>query len=250
MPKQAALALALSLAVLAGCKDKVRFWQPTGAPKKLSLADEKMFVLPVEIGLEQGDAAPLSAGLVGGFSSTFGSNAIQGQPLRSALEAAKLDQLPRLLVLGMVEGAFTSGDGNSFQGSYKEVPKLTGLLYGWLKQQNLPVRYVAAAFIQERALNFPYSIFAKKRLARVEVMGGIFDLQKQQAVVVVNYTQNVPRQGMAANMSTTGSKLGKLLLCPHQDAECEAAGLNTASRDDLHIWRNPDYQLASLASED
>lgn len=240
--------LLLGLLALAACKDKIRYWQPSGAPKRVDLtAEKKAFLMPVTLDISAKDPAPLSAGLVGGFSQVFSTFGVQGQPLRPAMEQAGLGELPKLLVLGMAESAFTRGEGASFQGSYKEVPKLTTSLFGFLKQQGVSVRYLGATYVQERELNFPYSLFAKKRLSRIEVTGGIFDLETQQAVVVVNFVQNVSQQGMAANMTQLGTKLAKTLLCPAQDKDCEAAGLNTASLpEELHIWRNPAYTTGMI----
>ena len=153
----------------------------------------------------------MAAGLVGGFSSTFGPSAVQGQPLRSAMEAVGLSQLPRLLVLGMLEGAFTRGDGGRLPGLVQRGPQADRHALRMAQAAELAGALRGGGVYPGARAELSYSLFAKKRLARVEVMGGVFDLPEAAGGGGGELCPEHAAPGDGRQHEHHGTKLGKLL---------------------------------------
>lgn len=245
------VALLAAFAVV-GCGGKLKYWQPKGAPKQVQFApDDKVFIMPVDIHVSKGDPQVLSASLGASFLAAYGSAAVPGGQVvfKPLLEEAGVYNLSWLLAEGMVHGAFVHGDATNFDEGWAEVPALLGNFFSWIRTYfNYPIRYIAVAHIDERALPFPYSIFPRSdKVAYLEVMGGVYDIEAQKTVSVINYFQKMPADTMAANMAVIGTNIAKFLACPSQDKACrdaapvQAAPAGQASIENLRVWRNPAY---------
>jgi hypothetical protein len=245
--------LVIMTALAAGCGGKVKYWQPDKAPKQVAIgADDKVFIMPVDIHVSKGDPLALGTALVAGFVSAYGSNGLPGQPLKPAMEAIGINNLSYLLAEGMVHGAFVHNDATNFDEGWAEVPKLLGSFFGFLREQfQFPVRYVACIHIDERSLPFPWNIIGGSRLAQLEIMGGIYDVERQQTVAVVDYFQRLPKDTMVPNMAVIASNVAKLLACPSQDKACKDAAPTKAAPagqaslgeiENLRVWTNPAYR--------
>lgn len=232
------LAAVATIAAGAGCGAKIEYWSAPGTPTRINFGpDDKIFIMPVDIHVN-GDKEALSAALFTGFFTAFGTAAVTGQPLKPLMEAAGIYNLSYAMAEGMVHGAFVHNEP-IFDEDYAMIPELLGKLFGLLREQfDFPIRYIAVAHIDQRDHKVP-------NVAKLEVMGGLYDIEKNTYVNVIRFWKTVPEDTMAANVGFVAADIVNFLTCPSQAKECreqapeKEAPAGSAAIEGLQIWTAP-----------
>jgi hypothetical protein len=214
-PRSAAAApLFAALLAAAGCAQNLEYWQTAGTPKAIRLGpDDRVLVLPAKRTTLPGGEVVAAPALEGAFAAAFAQDRrLPG--LEGELAAAGLEALSSDLALGMAHGALEHRE-DIFDERFIDVPSLLSSLLELLRQKYpYPVRYIAAAHVEEKETRLPNT-------ARLEATGGLYDIDARRMISVVRYREDVPRDQIEASLPKIGEKIGRLTLCPTLSKQCE-----------------------------
>ena len=208
--------LAAVMLCATACAQNLEYWQTAGTPKAIRLGpDDKVLILPAKRTTLPGGEVVAAPALEGSFAAAFTQDRLlPGAGLEGELAAAGLDALSSDLALGMAHGALGHRE-DLFDERFIDVPALLTSLLAVLRQKYpYPVRYIAAAHVEEKETRLPNT-------ARLEVTGGLYDLDARRMISVVRYREDVPKDQIEASLPKIGEKIGRLTLCPTLSKQCE-----------------------------
>ena len=207
--KKVAVVLCLVLAVVLamGCGGKKQTWRPEGSPGYIDMQGKKFLVMPVDMRYVEGDKDKMGAALFGGFVAEFGESGIPLQPIQPALEAAGLGDLGYKLARGMVHAAFFHNssvwDGCGGE-DYSVVPKMLKTLVEkvaeLLERPDIKFDYIVVLHIDTLGAG------TVPKTTKLRVMGGMFDVQKDEIAVAFQWDQTTAEDALLAEMATVGPK--------------------------------------------
>lgn len=221
--RRAALSLLVFLLAGLGCSGRLKSWQPKGAPQELSAkTEDKIFVIPTNVQLSSGDPERLSRIFGDSIIEGFGAQAIQGsQERKKQLQDQGLSALSTSFAQTIVDGALNHNDPNHFYSFDSYTMTQIGGLLTLLQSEGAQVRYFVAAQVAARPLPWPASWFRQKKSINLEVMGAVYDVQKNMVVVAVDFFRQVPINEMEANLTSLGKDLTRILICPTREKDCQ-----------------------------